>query len=234
MKKEWCIPALQSADFVYRMENVLDVYKRAYNPRFPVICMDESNKQHKQGKLENIPAKPGQIERFDTGYERNGTSNVFLSFEPLTGKRWIDVAERRTRLDWARHIKSLVENHYPAAEKIILVVDNLNIHTGAALYELLEPEHAKKIVDKIEFHFTPKHGSWLNMAEIELSHLFRQCLNRRLGNINEVKEEVDVWVKKRNECCAVINWQFTTADARIKLKKLYPIIQDNDKINETQ
>ena len=150
--------------------------------------MDKSNKQHEQGKLENIPTKPGRIERFDTGYERNGTSNIFLSFEPLTGKRWIDVSERRTRLDWAQHIQELVEKHYPEAEKIVLVVDNLNIHTGAALYELLEPAHAKKIVDKLEFHYTSKHGSWLNIAEIELSHLFRKCLNRRLANRSKVKK----------------------------------------------
>lgn len=213
------------------MEDILDVYKRPYSKEYPVICMDESNKQHEQEKIKNIPAKPGKVERFDTGYERNGTSNVFLSFEPLMGKRWISVSERRTRLDWARHIQELVEKHYPKAKKIILVVDNLNIHTGAALYELLEPAHAKKVVDKLEFHYTPKHGSWLNMAEIELSHLFRQCLNRRLADINEVKKEVVNWVKERNKNCYVVNWRFTTKDARIKLKKLYPVI--SDKINET-
>ncbi len=156
-------------------------------------------------------------------------SNIFLSFEPLTGKRYVNVAERRTRMDWAKHIRELVEVHYPNAQKIKLVVDNLNIHTGAALYELLEPAHARKILEKIEFHYTPKHGSWLNMAEIELSHLFRQCLNRRLENMDEVESEVKAWVEHRNKNAYVVNWQFTTEDARIKLKRLYPTIKD--KIN---
>jgi transposase len=206
------------------MEDVLEVYKKAYDRKYPVICMDESNKQHEKTKLKNIPTKCGQIERFDASYERNGTSNIFLSFEPLTGKCCIDVNERRTRLDWAKHIKELVEEHYPEAKKILLVVDNLNIHTGAALYELLEPEHARKIISKLEFHYTPKHGSWLNMAEIELSHLFRQCLNRRLEDIETVRKEVAAWVDERNKYGVMINWRFTTKDARIKLKKLYPII----------
>lgn len=154
----------------------------------------------------------------------------------MTGKRWVDVAERRTRLDWAGHIKSLVEEHYPRAEKIVLVVDNLNIHTGAALYELLEPGYAQRIVNKLEFHYTPKQGSRLNMAEIELSHLFRQCLNRRLKDRSEVAEQVRAWQEERNRFSSVIHWQFTTADARIKLRKLYPTIQPNikDKINEME
>lgn len=215
------------------MEGVLEIYKRPYNPDYPVICMDESNKQHEQEKLEGTPAKPGKLRRFDTSYEKNGVSNIFLSFEPLTGKRWINVAERRTRIDWARHIQELVEVHYPNARKILLVVDNLNIHTGAALYELLEPAHARKIVEKIEFHYTPKHGSWLNMAEIELSHLFRQCLNRRLANIEEVRNEATTWMHDRNENAYVTNWQFTVDDARIKLKRLYPTIE-SDKIKKSE
>jgi hypothetical protein len=215
------------------MEDILDVYKMAYNADYPVVCMDESNKQNEESKLKNIRAKPGQVERFDTGYERNGTSNIFLSFEPLSGKRYITVTERRTRLDWAKYIQELIEKHYIAAKKVILVMDNLNIHTGAALYELLEPEHAKKILDKIEFHYTPKHGSWLNIAEIELSHLFRQCLNRRLANIDEVRSEATTWMDDRNKNNVCVNWQFTTTDARIKLKKLYPDIKKYDKINET-
>lgn len=192
--------------------------------------MDESSKQHESGKLENIPAKRGKIERFDTGYERNSTSNILLSFEPLTGKRYIDVSERRTRLDWAKHIQKLVEEQYPHAKKILLVCDNLNIHSGAALYELLPPKKAKKIVDRIEFRYTPKHGSWLNIAEIELSHLSRQCLNRRLRDIDEVKKEVSDWLKDRNKDARVVDWHFTVEDARVKLKKLYPTIV---KINET-
>lgn len=209
------------------MEDVLDVYKRPYDEAYPVICMDESSKQHRQSKLDNVPAKPGCVERFDTGYERNGSSNIFLSFEPLTSKRFVEVSERRTRLDWAKHIQKLVEEHYPKAEKIILVLDNLNIHTGASLYELLPPEKAKRILDKIEFHYTPKHGSWLNMAEIELSHLFRQCVNRRIADIDELRREVSAWSERRNQRSAVVNWRFTTADARIKLKKLYPVIKES-------
>ena len=192
--------------------------------------MDESSKQNQVGKLENMPARRGKIERFDTGYERNGTSNILLSFEPLTGKRYIDVTERRTRIDWAKHIQKLVEERYPRAKKVLLVCDNLNIHTGAALYELLPPKEAKKIVDRLEFHYTPKHGSWLNIAEIELSHLSRQCLNRRLRDMDEVTKEVAAWQKERNENAYVVDWRFTVEDARIKLKKLYPIIV---KINET-
>lgn len=212
------------------MEDILEVYKKPYDADYPVICMDESNKQHEQEKLKGTAAKPGKLERFDTRYEKNGVSNIFLSFEPLTGKRWINVAQRRTRIDWAKHIQELVEIHYPNAKKILLVVDNLNIHTGAALYELLAPEQARKIVEKIEFHYTPKHGSWLNMAEIELSHLFRQWLNRRLPNLEHVKQETMSWMKERNNNAYVINWQFTSHNARVKLKRLYPTI-NNDKIN---
>ena len=215
------------------MENVLDIYKSSYNIDYSVICMDESSKQYQAGKLDNIPAKAGKIERFNTGYERNGTSNILLSFEPLTGKRYIDVSERRTWLDWAKHIRKLVEKYYPEAKKILLVCDNLNIHTGAALYELLPPKEAKKIVDRLEFHYTPQHGSWLNIAEIELSHLSRQCLNRRLKDMTEVKEEVDAWLKNRNKEAHIVDWRFTVDDARIKLKKLYPTILMNVKINET-
>ena len=183
-----------------------------------MICMDESSKQHEAEKLDNLPAKRGKIERFDTGYERNGTSNILLSFEPLTGKRYIDISERRTRLDWAKHIQKWVDEHYPKARKILLVCDNLNIHSKASLYELLPPKEAKKIVDRLEFHYTPKHGSWLNMAEIELSHLSRQCLNRRLRDIVEVKKEVTAWLEDRNKDAHVIEWRFTIEDARIKLK----------------
>jgi len=215
------------------MEDILSIYKQPYKPNYPVVCMDESSKQNEQGKLKNIPATKNHVERFDTGYERNGVSNIFLSFEPLTGKRWLEIRERRTRIDWARHVQALVEQHYPNAIKIILVVDNLNIHTGAALYELLEPNHARKILDKLDIRYTPKHGSWLNMAEIELSHLFRQCLNKRLANIDEVRKEAIAWMRERNKNKTVVNWQFTTKDARIKLKRLYPEIRNNDKINKT-
>lgn len=233
MKKEWCIPPEHNAEFVYKMEDVLEIYKRPYDKDYPVICMDESNKQHEKKKIESIPAKPGQVEKFDTSYEKNGVSNIFLSFEPLTGKRWINIAERRTRIDWARHIQELVEVHYPEAKKILLVMDNLNIHTGAALYDLLEPAHARKIIERLEFHYTPKHGSWLNMAEIELSHLFRQCLNQRLSDIDAVRAAVEPWMLERNKHTYVINWQFTVDDARTKLQRLYPTIQ-GDKIKKPE
>ena len=217
------------------MEDVLDVYQRAYDKNYPVVCMDESSKQLHKNKLPIIPAKPGVIEKFDTGYERNGTSNIFMSFEPLTGKRYVEISERRTRIDWARHIKNLVDKHYVDAIKIILVLDNLNIHTGASLYELFEPAEAKRILDKIEFHYTPKHGSWLNMAEIELSHLFRQCVNQRIETQEQLTDMVQTWMGNRNQNSTVVNWQFSTEDARIKLKRLYPtIVTIDDKFNETE
>lgn len=217
------------------MEDILDVYQRSYDKNYPVVCTDESSKQLHKSKLSMIPAKPGSLEKFDTGYERNGISNIFMSFEPLTGKRYTEVSERRTRVDWARHIKKLVDEHYADAKKIVLVLDNLNIHTGASLYELFEPVEAKRILNKIEFHYTPKHGSWLNMAEIELSHLFRQCVNQRIETQEELAGLVQTWMDRRNKNCTVINWQFSTEDARIRLKRLYPtIVTDNDKINEIE
>lgn len=213
------------------MEDILSLYKRPYDANFPVICTDESSKQHERSKLSNLPAQPGQLERFDTTYERNGTSNVLLSFEPLTGMRYVDISERRTRRDWARHICKLLQ-HYPRAKKILLVCDNLNIHTGAAFYELLKPRAAKRVVDRLEFHYTPKHGSWLNIAEIELSHLYRQCLNRRLQDIEMVRRETTAWLTRRNQEAKIVNWRFTLDDARVKLKKLYPVI-NYVKINES-
>ena len=214
------------------MEDVLEIYKRPYNSRYPVVCMDESNKQLKISKAEEIPSQPGKTRKIETRYESNGVSNIFLSFEPLAGKRFVTIAPRRRRLDWAAHIQHLVENIYAKAERIILIVDNLNIHTGAALYETLPPQRARKILDKLEIHYTPKHGSWLHIAEIELSHLARQCINRRIGTQQILAEEVAFWCKERNQWGAAVNWQFTTQEARIKLKKLYPDINNKVKINE--
>jgi hypothetical protein len=207
------------------MEDVLDIYKRPYDEKRPVICMDETNKQQMKEVREAIPAEPGKVERFDTEYERNGVSNIFLSFEPLAGKRNLKVTDRRTRTDWAYFIKELVDIDYPHAEKIVLVMDNLNTHSGASLYESFEPAEAKRILDKLEIHYTPKHGSWLNMAELELSHLSRQCLDRRIPDQETLKKEAISWCKSRNESAVKVNWQFTTEDARIKLKKLYPILE---------
>jgi transposase len=206
------------------MEDVLDVYKRPYNSQFPVICMDESSKQLIKETRTPIPAKLGESARFDTEYERNGTCSIFIHSEPLTGKRRVKITDRRTKIDWANFIKEVVDIDYPAAKKIILVMDNLNTHAGSSLYEAFLPEEAKRILDKLEFHFTPKHGSWLNMAEIELSHLNRQCLDRRIPDKEIIIKEVSAWSKQRNEQATVVNWQFTTTDARIKLKRLYPIL----------
>lgn len=208
------------------MEDVLALYKKPYDEKHPVVCMDELNKQMKQSKVADIPLKRGRSTRIETRYERNGTCNIFLSFEPLRGKRVVTLSTRRRRADWSVHIQNLVKA-YPEAKKIILIVDNLNIHTGAALYETLLPEHARKILDRLEIHYTPKHGSWLNVAEIELSHLGRQCLARRIGDEETLRSEVEAWCQKRNEECSVVDWQFTTQDARIKLKKLYPTVCDN-------
>ena len=206
------------------MEDVLDVYKRPYNEKRPVVCVDELNKQMVKEIRQPLPLEPGKPERFDTEYERNGTSNVFLSFEPLKGKRQVKVTERRTKVDWANYIKELVDGEYSQAEKIILVQDNLNTHTGASFYEAFEPHEAKRILEKLEFHYTPKHGSWLNMAEIELSHLSRQCLDRRIPDRETMDKEVKAWLKQRNKEASTVDWRFTTEDARIKLKKLYPTL----------
>jgi hypothetical protein len=206
------------------MENVLDVYKRPYDEKNPVICMDETNKQLTREIQSHLPAMPGEPMRYDTEYERNGTSNLFLSYEPLRGVRKIKITEHRKKTDWACFIKELVDQDYGDADKIVLVMDNLNTHDGSALYETFEPAEAKRILDKLEIHYTPKHGSWLNIAEIEFSHLSRQCLDRRIPDQEILKRDVAAWSKQRNEEKSVVDWQFTSSDARIKLKKLYPVI----------
>lgn len=206
------------------MEDVLDVYKRPYDSNFPVVCMDESSKQQIKEIREPLPAVPGKPQRYDTEYERNGVSNMFIFFEPLAGSRDINVTDTRTAVDWAMQIKTLVDDSYPNAEKIILVMDNLNTHTGASLYKTFSPEEARRILERLEIHYTPKHGSWLNMAEIEFSILSKQCLDRRIPNQKKLKKEIFAWVKKRNSISSPMKWRFTTKDARIKLKKLYPTI----------
>jgi transposase len=207
------------------MEEVLDIYKRAYDPKHPVVCMDESSKQLIREIRQSLPMKPGNVEKFDTEYERNGTASIFIAFEPLQGLRFTKITEQRTRTDWAYYIKEIVDNEqYKDAEKIIFVMDNLNTHHKSSLYETFEPSEAKRIADRFDIHYTPKHGSWLNMAEIELSHLSRQCLDQRLGEKAILDEEVKAWTKARNKKKIIANWQFTTADARVKLRKLYPTI----------
>ena len=223
LKKEYCIPPKQNAAFVCQMEEILDVYSSPYDERFPQVCMDETSKQLTKETRVPIAASPGNIERYDPEYERNGTANIFMVYEPLAGKRITKVTERRTKVDWAYFIKELVDDHYKDAKKIVLVMDNLNTHTKASLYEAFAAPEAKRIADNLEIHYTPKHGSWLDMAEIELSHLSRQCLDRRIENRQKLISEIEAWNVQRNEKEVKTIWRFTNEDARIKLKKLYPV-----------
>jgi len=200
------------------------VYKRPYDPAHPVICMDESSKQQTKEVRAPIPVQPGKEERYDTEYERNGVSNLFMFFEPLAGRRDVIVTEKRTAVDWAYQVRDLVDKRYVEAECITLVMDNLNTHTGASLYKAFEPQEARRILDKLDIHYTPKHGSWLNMAEIEFSILSRQCLDRRIPNRETLRKEVVAWTEKRNNHPKPMEWHFTTEDARVKLKRLYPTI----------
>jgi hypothetical protein len=206
------------------MEDVLDVYTRPYDPLNPVVGFDESNKQLVKEIIEPLPIEPGQPERYDYQYERNGVCNLFMFCEPLAGWRHIEVTERRTKIDYAHQMKYLVDIRYPHAQKITVIHDQLNTHVPSSLYQAFEPEEAKRILDKLEFHYTPKHGSWLNMAEIEFSALATQCLDRRIPDQESLKREISAWEQKRNQESRTIDWQFTTADARIKLKRLYPSI----------
>jgi hypothetical protein len=216
------LPEGPSAEFVAAMEDVLEVYQRPYDPERPVVCLDECSKQLIGEVREPLPAKPGQIAKYDSEYERRGTANVFMAVEPLAGKRTARVTNRRTRVDWAQFVRLLLLTMYPEVAKVILVMDNLNTHGIASLYEAFDPETARSLAARLEIHYTPKHGSWLNMAETELSILSRQCLDRRIESQELMAQEIGIWETSRNELCARINWQFTTADARIKLKRLYP------------
>ncbi len=204
------------------MEDVLDVYVRPYDPRVPQVCMDELSKQLVGETRVPVPAASGRPARVDYEYERHGTSNLFLFVEPLRGWRQVMVTERRTKQDWAHAIQALVDVHYPDAERIVLVLDNLNTHGIGSLYEAFPPEEARRISRKLELHYTPKHGSWLNIAEIELSVLGRQCLDRRIPDPADLEHEVTTWMVERNIKQRTVDWRFTTADARIKLKRLYP------------
>jgi len=205
------------------MEDILSVYTRSYDPERPVVCMDETSKQTVEEIQAPIPGKPGQPKRYDTEYKRNGVSNIFMAFEPLAGKRFTEITARRTRIDWAHYIKFLVDEPYAEAKTIVLVMDNLNTHNKSSLYEAFPAKEAKRIADKLEIHYTPKHGSWLNIAEIEFSHLSRQCLERRIPNKETLQAEVSAWNNTRNQKKVKANWQFTVDDARIKLKRLYPL-----------
>jgi len=207
------------------MEDVLEVYHRPHDENRPLVCLDEASRQLIGETIQPIPAEPGQPERVDYEYVRNGTANLFLAFQPLIGWRDVIVTERRTAVDLAEVLRWLVEDVHAEAEKIVLVTDNLNTHTPACLYEAFPPEQARRIAEKLEWHYTPKHGSWLNMAEIELSVLARQCLDRRIATREEMDQEVQAWRSARNDREVKVQWRFTTADARIKLRKLYPTLE---------
>ena len=208
------------------MEDVLDVYTLPYDPRSPIICMDESSKQLVGETRQPLPAAPGQPARYDYEYQRNGVCNLFLFCEPLVGWRHLEVTERRTQPDWAWAMKTLVDDYYPAADRLRIVLDNLNTHVPASLYATFPAAEAHRLLRRLEFHYTPKHGSWLNMAELEFSVLSRQCLDRRIGTKATLIREVAAWEARRNADPTPVNWRFTTRDARIKLKRLYPEIHD--------
>ena len=218
------IPPEQNGSFVANMEMVLDVYKRPFDSKFPVVCMDESPKQLIGETKTPIPALPGQMAKYDYEYKRCGVCNVFMACEPLAGKRMVKITERKTKVDWAYFLEEIAAQ-YKSAEKITLVMDNLNTHTPGSFYETFPPDKAKALWNRFEFVYTPKHGSWLNMAEIELNVLTGQCLNRRISTIEDVRNEVDAWQEFRNNKNAKVNWQFTAEDARIKLSRLYPTLE---------
>lgn len=205
------------------MENVIAVYLRPYDPDRPVVCIDESSKQQIQELINELPVKPGEVKRFESEYKRNGVSNLFMMFEPLFGWRHVKVTDSRTAEDFAYCLKDLVDIHYPDVTKIVLVMDNLNTHTEASLYKAFPPDEAFRIAQKLEIHYTPKHGSWLNMAEIEFSALSRQCLNRRIPDQDALMKEIEAWEKNRNNSTVKCKWQFTVENARTKLHKLYPV-----------
>jgi hypothetical protein len=218
----WCIPPKHNAEFAFHMENVLEAYQRPYDPRFPLICMDELSKQLTKEMRLPLPPTPGRAECFDSEYERNGTANVFAFTEPLTGWRHMVVTQQRTRIDWAQAIRELVDIHFAAAARITLVMDNLNTHSLGSLYEAFPPDEARRLIRKMEVVHTPKHGSWLNMAEIELNVLTRQCLDRRIPDQETLTAEVAAWEADRNARQKGVDWLFTTDKARVKLKHLYP------------
>jgi len=222
--KGWIIPPKQNSGFVANMERVLDVYKRPYSKNNPVVCMDESPKQLIGETRVPIGMKSGCVQKYDYEYQRNGMCNIFIASEPLTGKRIVEITEKKTKKDWAKFIKK-ISSYYSEAEKITLIMDNYSTHNASSFYETFQPEEAKSLWDRFEFVFTPKHGSWLNVAEIELNVIQRQCLNRRISDIKEVQSESIHWQNYRNSKKSKVNWRFTTKDARIKLRRLYPSIE---------
>ena len=220
-KKEWCIPKA-GAEFVARMEDILDVYQRPYDPLRPVICLDETNRQLIEKR--SLPAKPGSPEREDYEYRRCGVADLFVAFEPLACKRTLKLTNTRTAIDFAHFLRELLEVHYSHCEKIVLVMDNLNIHSIASLYKAFEPAVARRIAQRLEIHYTPIHASWLNMAEIEIGILSKQCLSQSLTSFAHLARLVNAWTLQRNSSCSTVHWRFSTSDARCKLRKLYPVI----------
>ncbi len=220
----WCIPPKQSAEFVARMEDVVEVYCRPYDPKYPVVCLDETSRQLIGEVRGPLLPQPGEIARYDGEYVRNGTANLFMAFEPLAGWRGVRVTDHRRREDWAAFVKELVDGRYAGAERLVLVMDQLNTHSPASLYEVFPPEEARRLAERLEIHHTPKHGSWLDMAEIELSVLGRD-LPQRIADKPALARQVAAWEARRNQTRVKADWRFTTADARIKLRKLYPSLQ---------
>ncbi|MCY4519868.1 MAG: IS630 family transposase [Caldilineaceae bacterium] len=224
-KKCWCIPPQANAAFVHNMEDVLEVYRRPPDDRFPVVCVDETSKQLVSETRVPQPPAPGQPVRYDYEYRRNGVCNLFLLAAPKQGWRTVQVTARRTKLDFAAVLRDLVDVHFPQATKVVLVCDNLNTHHPRVLYEAFPPAEARRIAARLEWHYTPKHGSWLNIAEIEFAALAAQCLDRRIASEAVLQAEIEAWVQARNALGTPVNWHFTTEDARIKLLHLYPTFE---------
>lgn len=224
MKSQWCIPPEQNCEFVAAMEDVLELYGMPRDENIPLVCMDEQPIQFLRNKIEPIEMKPGRVKKEDYEYGRCGTCSIFMFSAPLEGWRHVEAKEHRTRVDWAYQIDDLLTNHFPNAHKIRLVMDNLNTHTKGSLYQAFPPQKALELARRLEIHYTPKHGSWLNMAEIELSVLTRQCLGKRIKDIETLNREISTWERARNSAEKSIDWQFTTNNARDKLKRLYPCI----------
>jgi hypothetical protein len=225
LKQQWVIPPKANAAFVANMEDVLAVYTRPYDADRPVVCLDEGGKQLIGDAREPLPVRPGRPAREDYEYQRHGTANLFLAFEPLAGVRHVEVTARKTSPDFARFARRVLDEWYPMAGRVVFVTDNLSTHTPAAFYEAFDPAEARRLVERIEWHYTPKHGSWLNVAEIELSVLARQCLDRRIPDAEALGREVATWERDRNAAVVRVDWQFTTADARTRLKHLYPSLE---------
>lgn len=222
MNEYWCIPPKQSAEFVASMEDVLDVYEMPYNPDIPVVCMDEKPYQLLDEFISPLPARPNNVQKTDSEYVRKGTCSIFVFVEPLAGKRYASVKKQRRAIDWADEIKNLLTVCYPNHTKLILVMDNLNTHVIASLYKRFPAQEAREYAKRLEIHHTPKHGSWLNIAEIELNVMTKQCLSRRLKDIEEVSSELSAWEEERNKYCNKVAWHFTSENARNKLRSLYP------------